>query len=165
VRAVINVMHRSAVISECGRYRYKLQRAWTPSPLCFVGWVMLNPSTADADIDDPTIRRCMAFSESWGFHGMYVANLYAYRSTDPSFLSRMASDIASGIENDGHLADIALMSDRVICAWGVPGGKLIPEALWPYREKCYHLGLTASGAPKHPLYLAKTTPMTSLAIV
>jgi len=77
---------RSAVLSDCGTYRYSLTRRWSPGPL--LGWVMLNPSRADALVDDPTIRRCVGFARRWGFAGIVVRNLYALRATDPRELSR-----------------------------------------------------------------------------
>ena len=75
-------MERGADISPCGRYRYSLWRKWGPGATCmFVG---LNPSTADETADDPTIRRCMAFARDWGYGALCMANLFAYRATDPA---------------------------------------------------------------------------------
>lgn len=76
---------RGAVISDDGRYRYRLWRTWAPE-LPRMAWIMLNPSTADAEVDDPTIRRCVGFAKREGCGGIEVVNLYAYRSTDPSVL-------------------------------------------------------------------------------
>lgn len=163
--AVWTNMKRTARLSDCGKYRYSLGRRWGDLMSRHVVWVMLNPSTADADIDDQTIRKCVRFSYREGFGRLTVVNLYAYRSTDPSVMLRLAADEARGPENDAEVAAQARDADMIVCAWGVPGGKLIPEALWPYRMKCYHLGLTAGGAPKHPLYLANDTPLNRLAIV
>lgn len=152
-------MTRSAVISECGLYRYRLYREWATSPLMPVMWIMLNPSTADADIDDPTIRRCMAFSKAWGYGAMWVGNLFAFRATRPEAMA--CSTDPAGPANVVHLNAMAGESARIVCAWGghwmaanaerdtlelvvQPGG------LW-----C--LGKTKSGAPRHPLYVKGDT--------
>lgn len=73
---------RAASISECGTYRWTLQRRWAAGER--VCWIMLNPSTADAERDDPTVLRCMAFSRSWGYGGLIVVNLYPFRSSKPA---------------------------------------------------------------------------------
>jgi hypothetical protein len=75
---------RGATLSDCGRYRYRLWRRWADGPT--VLFVMLNPSTADADVDDPTIRRCIGFARSWGAGALEVVNLYAWRATQPAEL-------------------------------------------------------------------------------
>ncbi len=75
---------KEAVISDCGRYRYRLTRRWGDGPL--LSFIMLNPSTADAEVDDPTIRRCMGFARRDGYGGIVVGNLYAFRTTKPKAL-------------------------------------------------------------------------------
>lgn len=152
-------MKRDAVISECGRYRYRLYRGWAPERQRTVLWVMLNPSTADAHLDDPTIRRCIAFSTSLGYGDMWVANWYAYRATDPAELWKLPSMIdAIGPENDRHLAALAKRCDRIIVAWGADGPAVpceslrTPDGLW-------RLGTTKSGKPRHPLYVRSGTPL------
>lgn len=158
-------MKRTARLSDCGKYRYSLGRRWGDLMTRHVLWVMLNPSTADADTDDNTIRKCVFFTFREGFEKLAVVNLFAFRATDPAEMLRLPEDEARGPENVDELTFQARDADMIVCAWGVPGGKLIPEALWPYRTKCFHLGLNADGSPKHPLYLAKATPLQSLAIV
>jgi hypothetical protein len=158
-------MVRTARLSECGRYRYSLGRRWGDLMARSVLWVMLNPSTADADIDDNTIRKCIYFTHREGFSRLHVVNLFAFRSTDPAAMLALPEDEARGPENSCEVSFQARDADLIVCAWGVPGGKLIPEALWPYRGKCFHLGLNGDGSPKHPLYLAKTTPLNRLAVV
>lgn len=150
---------RDAQLSDCGRYRYRLYRCWdSRSELMPVMWLMLNPSTADAAIDDPTIRRCMAFSKAWGYGSMLVGNLYAYRSTDPAALYAIDYETAVGPENSYHLDLMAQRSAKIVCAWGAHGEKRrhgppsCPGGWW-------HLGRTKSGQPKHPLYVKGSTEL------
>ncbi len=120
---------------------------------------MLNPSTADAEKDDPTIRRCIAFSKQWGCGSLYVGNLYAYRSTDPEALGRMGAMDARGPDNIEHLRAMSDESSRLICAWGLPGGKGWPMTLKEIRRPAQCLGRTKHGAPRHPLYVKQTTEL------
>lgn len=154
-----------ALLSSCGTYRYVLTRKIeqpehrTPSTVC---WVMLNPSTADADTDDPTIRRCMGFSKRLGFTSMRVVNLLAYRATDPRELWKAKIPIGETILNQEAVRDQVALSSVVIAAWGA-APQAVPHArrLWNavLRQRIIDcLGTTKSGAPKHPLYLAKNTP-------
>lgn len=152
------MIRRSAVISPCGKYRYRLWRKWAESERMPVLWIMLNPSTADATVDDPTIKRCMAFSNAWGYGSMWVGNLYAYRSPDPAVLWGMGAAEARGPDNDKHLSAMSHESAIVVCAWGAPGGHyrstrlpltiLSPGGVW-----C--IGETKNGSPKHPLARGK----------
>ena len=108
----------TAEFSACGRYRYWLERRWSAdSPAVFV---MLNPSTADAKIDDPTIRRCMGFAKREGHGGLVVVNLFGWRSSDPRQL--VLADDPVGPGNTRAIGEALLMgattSGRVICAWG-----------------------------------------------
>lgn len=150
-------MIRSAVISACGNYRYRLARIWGAANEPTVLWVMLNPSTADASIDDPTIKRCIAFSQREGFGSMLVENLYAYRSTDPAKMLRLAATEATGPENYLRMVEARNCASKIICAWGNPGGTYAPNALRGAELWC--LGKTGSGAPRHPLYLHSATPL------
>jgi len=152
---------RSAVISPDGVYRYLLERRWGGGPA--VAWIMLNPSTADADTDDQTLRRISVFSRGWGFGRLIVANLYALRATDPAQLWTAADPV--GPDNDRHIAD-AVSCHEVIAAWGAnakPDRVAQVLALIGRQPGVGHLhclGVTKSGAPKHPLYVAGNTPMT-----
>ena len=145
----------SAYISSDGLYRYSLMRDISPLVGCGTcTFVMLNPSTADAAQDDPTIRRCMGFARTWGFGRLKVVNLYAYRATKPSDL--WLADDPIGPEND-HVLSIAFGgSDLLIAAWGAHAKRdRVAEILsWPVRPRLC-LGLTKSGAPRHPLYLRR----------
>ncbi len=144
---------KDALLSECGLYRYYLWRSWDAEgkTLNIIG---LNPSTADAFQDDPTIRRCIGFAKDNGFGNLYVTNLFAYRATKPNDL--MVAPDPVGPENDKWLQDIATQSDDLLFAWGNSGGfldrnemvlELLPQGL------C--LGKTKIGAPRHPLYVRK----------
>src|SRR5262245_38555366 len=97
-------MLRSAVFSPCRKYRYSLTRIWDAERpnVMFVG---LNPSTADDQVDDPTVRRCIGFARKWRFGGMIIVNLFAYRSTDPNRLQEILDPV--GPENDEHIAATA----------------------------------------------------------
>lgn len=154
----------AATLSDDGLYRYELTRLWC-DPGAFLQrpatFIMLNPSTADALKDDPTIQRCMKFARAWGLDGIRVVNLYAFRTSQPSVLwEALAGGInIVGPENDRTLGR-ALFSARnlrtpVIAAWGNHGAAgrvywLMREAeRWGVQLQC--LGTTLSGAPKHPL--------------
>lgn len=157
-------MKRQAYISECGRYRYWLARAFDSEtmkdPLVVIG---LNPSTADDKVDDPTIRRCVGFARSWGHDGLVMLNLFALRSTDPRALYEDPAVDAVGAENDRWLSVLTGAPVRtVLCAWGVGGrlldrGKRVTLLLLDADRPLVCLGFTKDGHPKHPLYIPKTT--------
>jgi hypothetical protein len=148
-----------------GAYRYTLSRSWEEGHGT-VNFIMLNPSTATHEVDDPTIRRCTQFARAWGYRRLVVTNLFAYRATDPVELRRVADPV--GPENDWHLAYCARReADRVVLAWGAHGGYLGRDRavldVLPHRgfdsppPMC--LGVTKAGAPRHPLYLSASTPL------
>lgn len=147
-----------AHISECGQYRYLLTRN-----ISIIGeagqtvFVMLNPSTADAVQDDPTIRRCLSYAESWGSSGLIVANLYALRSTDPKELWKHPDPV--GPANDGCLADLALRHRDIVCAWGANAKpdrvRAFVDLMKRVGGELWCLGMTKAGAPRHPLYLRR----------
>ena len=147
---------KSARLSEDGVYRFRLSRRWSPERC--VLWVMLNPSTADADNDDPTIRRCIGFAKDWGYGAINVGNLYALRATDPAELAKHHDPY--GVGNCLHLREMAKESALIVAAWGAH--KFVRPlhamtVLASLRDcapiKC--LGKTKSGAPRHPLYVAR----------
>jgi hypothetical protein len=156
----VKYTHRGATFSQCQRYRYSLTRMWTPPNMLVrtVMFVGLNPSTADAQVDDPTIRRCVRFAVDWGFTRLFMANLHAYRSTDPKALLTVADPVGPG--NLLAVQRMALQSEIVVCAWGAnplaPGALEIRDWL-RWRTHVFHLGLTKDGSPKHPLYLRADT--------
>ena len=145
---------RGATISDGGEYRYKLSRIWHP-PTPPALFVMLNPSTADANQDDPTIRRCIDFAKSWGYGGLLVGNLFAFRATDPKEM-RLAPDPV-GPSNDAALAELHQQAGITIAAWGVNGVHLgrAAQVLGGLPGTVHCLGETKDGHPRHPLYLRK----------
>lgn len=158
-------MFKTASLSDCGHYRYWLLRVWDDSSPA-LPFVMLNPSTADASIDDPTIRRCMSFAEREGAGGLSVFNLFAYRATDPATLKGLPS--AQGPNNPRYLDSAMRYAVKhgvpVVCAWGSariaqPEASALKRraAVWGVDLVC--LGKTKDGSPRHPLYLKKTSPL------
>lgn len=146
-------MNAAAVIDETQMYRYSLSRKWADGEQ--VTWIMLNPSTADALIDDPTIRRCIAFSKSWGYGGLHVVNIFAFRATNPKAL-RSAVD-PFGPSNARYVFE-AMRNEQRVAAWGcspLPVPTIIQSLLAEYRMMC--LGKTKEGHPRHPLYVRGDT--------
>lgn len=155
----------SAVISADGKYRYSLMRIWGDEPRAT--FVMLNPSIADAEVDDPTIRRCVGFAKSWKCGGIEVVNLFAYRATNPVELypppvGRTQDPV--GPENNRHIMDACTPHRRisvVICAWGAAGSyaddriATVKGLLKGVGAEPNCLALTMRGEPRHPLYLRK----------
>jgi hypothetical protein len=164
----------SAVLSDDGRYRYVLRRTWDENlpPVLFVG---LNPSTADAEKDDPTIRRCVRFARDWGYGGLLMGNLFAFRATRPQDLPNLYTDPPTNpvgefvperswqpygrteSVNDEWLRQMATEAGIIVAAWGAT-----PLPLgWGNRATAVHrdldhvhaLGLTKDGHPRHPLYV------------
>ena len=152
---------RGAIISDCGTYRYRLWRRWDAGPACV--FIMLNPSTADATNDDPTIRRCIGFAKREGCGSLEVVNLFAFRATSPADLKKAEDPV--GPENDSYLQQAMFYAKgTVIAAWGAHGSylnrdkdvrQLLDEPL-----KC--LGMTKTNAPKHPLYIKADQPLEML---
>jgi len=148
---------RNAELSPCGRYRYQLVRTFAqPMRLRTCTFVMLNPSIADGEVDDPTIRRCMGFARAWGFHRLVVANLFAWRATSPRDLYAAGDPVGPG--NDAWILQAAAASERIVCAWGMHGawrGRSadVARLLRDAGHRIHHLGLTRAGEPRHPLYL------------
>ena len=139
-----------AFISRCGTYRYALWRRWAPGPQ--VLFVMLNPSTADQQQDDPTIRRCIGFAASWGYGAVAVGNLFAFRTPSPTLLKRAARPI--GRANDLWLQRLAAESSRMIAGWGNEGSFLgRDQQVRALLQPLHALALTQQGQPRHPLYL------------
>lgn len=151
----------AAVLSEDGQYRYLLTRVWDRKRKPMVV-VMLNPSSADAFTDDPTIRRLAGpngFARRDGAGGVVVVNLFALRSTDPRAL--LHHDDPIGRHNDAFIRRATDMASTVVCAWGAAGihddrGPQVVKALKARRVPLQCLGQTSTGQPRHPLYLPGT---------
>lgn len=146
---------KTAELFPCRRYRYSLTRTWDNGKphVLFIG---LNPSTADELTDDATIRRCMRFAESWGYGGIVMANLFAFRSRHPKIMKESKDPV--GPENNQKLTVLSTQAGLIVAAWGTHGNykgrdnevkRLIPGM------KC--LGTTKDGHPKHPLFLKSNT--------
>lgn len=156
----------SAVISDDGVYRYRLDReleshsllAKDFRPLVFC---MLNPSTADATLDDPTIRRCVGFAQRENAPRLTVVNVYAYRATDPKVML-LAHDPV-GPENIHHILDAVKAGKRLVCAWGVNAGSIdvsnLVSLLKAEGVELLCLGTTKDGHPRHPLYVRADQPL------
>lgn len=151
-------LHRGAELSACGKYRLSLTRQLSPSGESSCLFIMLNPSTADADVDDPTIRKCMKFARSWGFAWLHVVNLFSFRATSP--VEMKAAEHPVGPGNDDILRSRAAGADVIVCAWGKHG--------WHQRRcdavrqilsdrRLHYLQLNMDGSPKHPLYVRDVT--------
>ena len=120
---------------------------------------MLNPSRADAEQDDPTIRACSQFAKVWKYTQLNIVNLFAYRTVKPSELKLATNPI--GAANDHHLLAATESAEQVILAWGNSGNllardKAVVELLSPHLSKLYYLKQNCSGQPSHPLYLKRT---------
>lgn len=166
----------SAVLSPCGRHRYTLTRdvsshaADVVPPRGRVLFVMLNPSTADAEKDDPTIRKCRGFAERWGFASLEVVNLFSFRATDPDDLWRSAERNTE--TSDGHIIAAVERAETVVMAFGAKAkaagrGDVVEDLIrrrlrvLGRRDWLHSIGMPAkSGAPQHPLMLSYVEPLT-----
>jgi hypothetical protein len=151
---------KTAVISQCLKFRYELGRSFVEAPNNPAIFCMLNPSTADSMIDDPTIRRCIQFAKDNGHDSLKVVNLYAFRSPTPKSL--WLTDDPVGIDNDAYLMNLFSKHKRIICAWG--GNAKMERVVEVYDMlnklgvEMYCLGTTKAGMPKHPLYIKGDQP-------
>ena len=154
------IEYRAADISESGKYRYSLERRWEGANDIsrFVLWVMLNPSTADGLVDDPTIRRCIDFTQRLGMNRMIVVNLYPYRSTDPKLLRDLTPEERYG---DNGIVLRRWMRDPtpkiIVAAWGSNRIDAVPIPL--LGRMLFSFGRTTKGEPRHPLYLRADTQL------
>jgi hypothetical protein len=164
----VATIQKTATLSDGGTFRYRLGRRWAEgAPLVFI---MLNPSTADADVDDATIRRCIRFAHAHGYPAIDVVNLFAYRATDPKDLRRAGYPV--GPENDDHIASAARHAAAVCLAWGahVAGlerPQVVMPMLWKLGIEPMCLRITRSGYPQHPLMLpadCRLIPFTTEAV-
>lgn len=153
----------TAHISPCARYRYRLGRRWGKgAPLLFI---MLNPSTANAYIDDPTIRRCKGFANSHGFNAIDVVNLYSFRTPSPDELMLVHAHYRNGPESDQHIIEALDTAGLVCCAWGSRVHQIdrmglgrvgqILDWIRVAKKPPHALGFDKQGTPRHPLMLPK----------
>ena len=149
----------TAIISNCQRYRYTLTRTIGCADKV-VTFIMLNPSTADAHDDDPTIRRCKGFARHFAAGKLIVVNLFAFRATKPKVL--LAEKEPIGPENNDHIRRAAEEAHNsggmVIAAWGAHGSHMDRDKqVMALLDACdifpKSLAETATGMPRHPLYL------------
>lgn len=157
--------NKSAILSDDRKYRYLLWRLCesdmfdynNPKSIMFIG---LNPSTADENLDDPTIRRLIDFSTRFGCCEMTMTNLFAFRATKPADMFKEADPV--GKFNDFYITQVAKKADIIVACWGSFNG--IDErikavtAIVP-ADKLFCFGVNADGNPKHPLYLPKTAQL------
>ena len=148
----------TATYSDCERYRYQLTRIWDSGGQK-ARFVMLNPSTATEEQNDPTVERCERRARALGFGAFRVTNIFAWRDTDPKAM-RAAQD-PIGPANDAAILEGCDWADQIIAAWGSHGDHLnhgahVASLLRATGKPVYALGLTKAGHPKHPLYIAYT---------
>jgi len=158
---------RSAELSDCGQYRYLLSRNWPmlliqPKKTFALAFIMLNPSTADDKVDDPTIRRCMSFARREGYSGIHVVNLYAFRATDPKNITKIKDPERIGPANNFFIKQVVAECPEVVVAWGSHAfaqrrAKEVVKILSGVSIKC--LGVNKDGSPKHPLFVPGNTQL------
>ena len=143
-----------ALYSSCGQYRYRLTRRWGAGPVLV--WIMLNPSTATEERNDPTIARCEGRARRGGFGGVEILNLFAFRATRPADLRQAEDPVGPG--NGQVVLEGAARAGMILCGWGVHGslrdaGAQMRETLNARGLVLHTLGLTKAGHPRHPLYV------------
>lgn len=145
------MIDKGAIFSDDRKYRYTLRRIWWPEK-GYVCFVCLNPSIADENIDDNTVTRCIHFAGSWGYGGLMMMNLFAFRSTDPKRLYTAEDPI--GWQNDFWLKEISAKAGLTIIGWGIRGGYMNRDKeVMKLLTNPHYLALTKEGYPWHPLYL------------
>ncbi|MEM9003976.1 MAG: DUF1643 domain-containing protein [Cyanobacteria bacterium P01_F01_bin.86] len=152
-------INRSAQFDNTRQYRYQLARDWDKARPA-IAFIMLNPSRADHQQDDPTLRRCIRLAQQWQYGSLIVVNLFAYCTPFPKVLK--AVDDPVGPENDTAILRACQSTPQILLAWGNAGklnqrDRSVLELLTPYRDRLCCLGLTRSGQPRHPLYIPRQT--------
>lgn len=144
-------MKNSAKLSSCRKYRFALWRTWDDK-IPYAQFIGLNPSTADETEDDPTLIRCINFAKSWGYGGVVMSNIFAYRATAPKDMKKAKDPV--GKNNNKWILKLAKNAGVVVAAWGNDGDYLDRSA--EVRElvaELHCLKMNKSGEPAHPLYL------------
>lgn len=154
---------KSALFDDGREYRYRLRRTWDIGKPT-IAFIMLNPSTADATTNDPTVRRCIDYAKRWGYGTLLVGNIFALRSTEPQQLYEHAEPI--GPENDEHLRLIHGEAKRTVAAWGANGtfgdrGETVAQML---DGNLHAFDTTKEGQPIHPLYQPKNADLSRYTI-
>ncbi len=147
---------RSATFSRSRIYRYTLWRRWSDGHR-YVNFIGLNPSTADENVDDPTIRKCVKFAKTWGFDAMCMTNLFAFRATNPKVMKEAMDPIGYG--NNRHLLIVANGASMIVAAWSQYGNFMHRSSAVRRllrRFDVHYLRIT-NGEPWHPLYLPDNT--------
>ena len=146
-------MSYQAAFSPDRRYRYEWRFVWDEhKPL--VAFIGLNPSTADENHLDPTVRRCVTYAQDWGYGGVIMANLFAYKATQPRDLFAAAEP--EGVENLAWLKKLPQQAALIVAAWGNDGRRLGQvQKIRALGLPLHYLKLNKSGEPAHPLYLPK----------
>jgi hypothetical protein len=151
-------MESGAIFDASSRYRYSLWRAWSNDSPRIV-FILLNPSSADEERNDPTIRRCIGFARAWNFGSIEVVNLFAYRATDAKELLKVVDPV--GEENNRFLMQAVERCSTVVVGWGTRGTSLGRDrqvmSLLTGRNDVYCLCTTKDGQPRHPLYVRGDT--------
>lgn len=150
-------MKNEAIFDKQKIYRYLLTRCFETGSKT-VTFIMLNPSTADETLNDPTIRRCISFAKKLDAKKMQVVNIFAYRTPNVPELKNAEEPL--GKENDFYIENAAEESDIIILAWGNHGSYMnraeqIKKLLKPFKDKVYALKILKNSEPSHPLYLKK----------
>lgn len=157
-------MIKTANFSKDRKHRYALYRIWDSSKgsAMFIG---LNPSTADETTNDPTVRRCIRFAKDWGYGGMIMSNIFAYRATQPKDMKAASDPI--GPKNDEWLVKLSGEASIIVGAWGNHGSFMgRGDDVIKLISNIHYLKLNKSGSPSHPLYLPaslKPKPMVQYA--
>lgn len=156
------MMTNACTFSPCRRYRYTLEHVMDPLlPPRRVMWIGLNPSTADEQQLDPTLRRIRGFSQAWGFTAFVMTNVFAYRATRPEDMKAQKDPV--GVDNDLWLERMAGDCEVVVAAWGKHGAHagraedVVKKLSSLPRPGLLCLGTNGDGSPKHPLYVAGAT--------
>jgi hypothetical protein len=149
-------MERKTVFSRHRTYRYTLWREWDQDNPKYVMFIGLNPSTADEARDDQTVRRCISFAKAWGYGGLCMTNIFAFRATKP--VAMKAHPRPVGRDNNKWLLKVSQKAGIVVAAWGAHGDHRARSAEVLRLLRGVHcLGITKSGNPRHPLYVRGTT--------
>ena len=154
-----SAIKRSAQFDSTRQYRYRLDRHWNGArpPISLI---MLNPSRADHQQDDPTLRRCIGLAQAWHYGSLIVVNLFAYCTASPKVLNSVENPV--GDRNDAFILQACEIGACIVLAWG-NWGKLhgrdrhVLNLLAPHRDRLYCLGTNRTGQPRHPLYMPRYT--------